>query len=121
MRNMQVLSGSQWKLCPDFKAAVRDANGGYAQYIKVAEDFAYHIPHFFTDPDAAPLLCAGAIGYRSLRLSGLKDGQNLGLTGFGASGHLVLKMVKHHYPNTKIFDFARIVKKREFSCKLGAV
>ena len=77
-------------LCPDFKAAGRDANGGYAQYMKVAEDFAYNIPHFFNESEAAPLLCAGAIGYRSLRLSGLKDGQNLGLNGFGASGHLVL-------------------------------
>ena len=89
--------------------------------MKVAEGFAYHIPHFFNDSEAAPLLCAGAIGYRSLRLSGLKDGQNLGLTGFGASGHLVLKMVKHQYPNTKVFVFARSVKEREFSGKLGAV
>ena len=89
--------------------------------MKVAEDFSYHIPHFFTDSEAAPLLCAGAIGYRSLRLSSLKDRQNLGLTGFGASGHLVLKMVKHQYPNAKVFVFARCVKKREFSGKLGAV
>ena len=81
--------------------------------MKVAEGFAYHIPHFFNDSEAAPLLCAGAIGYRSLRLSGLKDGQNLGLIGFGASGHLVLKMVKHQYPNTKVFVFARSVKERE--------
>ena len=114
------LAGNE-NLCPDFKAAGRDANGGYAQYMKVAEGFAYHIPHFFNDSEAAPLLCAGAIGYRSLRLSGLKDGQNLCLTGFGASGHLVLKMVKHQYPNTKVFVFARSVKEREFSGKLGAV
>jgi len=114
------LAGNE-NLCPDFKAAGRDANGGYAQYMKVAEGYAYHIPHFFNDSEAAPLLCAGAIGYRSLRLSGLKDGQNLGLTGFGASGHLVLKMVKHQYPNTKVFVFARSMKEREFSGKLGAV
>ena len=87
--------------------------------MKVAEGFAYHIPHFFNDSEAAPLLCAGAIGYRSLRLSGLKDGQNLGLTGFGASGHLVLKMVKHQYPNAKVFVFARSVKEREFSVNLA--
>ena len=114
------LAGNE-NLCPDFKAAGRDANGGYAQYMKVAEGFASHIPHFFNDSEAAPLLCDGAIGYRSLRLSGLKDGQNLGLTGFGASGHLVLKMVKHQYPNTKVFVFARSMKEREFSGKLGAV
>ena len=89
--------------------------------MKVAEGFAYHIPHYFNDSEAAPLLCAGAIGYRSLRLSGLKDGQNLCLTGFGASFHLVLKMVKHQYPNTKVFVFARSMKEREFSGKLGAV
>jgi len=87
--------------------------------MKVAEGYAYHIPHFFNDSEAAPLLCAGAIGYRSLRLSGLKEGQNLCLTGFGASGHLVLKMVKHQYPNTKVFVFARSVKEREFSGKLA--
>ena len=89
--------------------------------MKVAEGFAYHIPHFFNDSEAAPLLCEGAIGHRSLRLPGLKDGQNLGLTGFGSSGHLVLKMVKHQYPNTKVFVFARSVKVREFSGKLGSV
>ena len=89
--------------------------------MKVAEGFAYHIPHFFNDSEATPLLRAGAIGYRSLRLSGLKDGQNLGLTGFGASGHLILKMVKHQYPKAKVFVFARNVKEREFSGKLGAV
>jgi propanol-preferring alcohol dehydrogenase len=114
------LAGNE-NLCPDFKAAGRDANGGYAQYMKVAEGYAYHIPHYFNDSEAAPQLCAGAIGYRSLRLSGLKDGQNLCLTGFGASCHLVLKMVKHQYPNTKVFVFARSMKEREFSGKLGAV
>ena len=87
--------------------------------MKVAEGFAYQIPHLFNDFEAAPLLCAGAIGYRSLRLSGLKDGQNLGLTGFGASGHMVQKMVKHQYPNAKIFVFARSVKEREFSVNLA--
>ena len=66
------LAGNE-NLCPDFKAAGRYANGGYAQYMKVAEGFAYHIPHFFNDSEAVPLLCAGAIGYQSMRLSGLKD------------------------------------------------
>src|SRR4030042_774326 len=69
-------------LCESFTATGRDANGGYAQYMKASEQYAYPIPEVFTDSEAAPLLCAGAIGYRSLELSGLKDGQNLGLTGF---------------------------------------
>ena len=114
------LAGTE-NLCPYFKASGRDANGGYAQYMTVQEGYAYHIPNVFSDSEAAPLLCAGAIGYRSLRLTNLKDGQNLGLTGFGASGHLVLKMVRHQYPNTKVFVFARSKKEREFSGKLGAV
>lgn len=108
-------------LCPDFKATGRDVNGGYAQYMMVSEDFAYPIPALFSDSEAAPLLCAGAIGYRSLRLTGLKDGQNLGLTGFGASAHLVLKMAGYQYPKSKCFVFARSEKERSFARELGAV
>lgn len=111
----------QENLCPDFQATGRDAYGGYAEYMTVPEDFAYPIPRVFSDAEAAPLLCAGAIGYRSLRLTGLKDGQLLGLTGFGASAHLVLKMVRHTYPNMQVFVFARSEKEREFAKKLGAV
>jgi propanol-preferring alcohol dehydrogenase len=113
------LAGNE-NLCQVFEATGRDANGGYAQYMTVPEGFAYGIPDVFSDSEAAPLLCAGAIGYRSLRLTGLKDGQNLGLTGFGASGHLVLKVVKHQYPNAKVFVFARSEKERAFSRELGA-
>lgn len=114
------LEGNE-NLCRSFTATGRDANGGYAQYMTVLEDFAYHIPDVFSDSEAAPLLCAGAIGYRSLRLTGLKDGQKLGLTGFGASAHLVLKMATHRYPNSKVFVFARSAKERAFSRELGAV
>jgi propanol-preferring alcohol dehydrogenase len=108
-------------LCPDFKATGRDANGGYAEAMTVPQDFAFPIPDVFSDVEAAPLLCAGAIGYRSLRLTGLEDGQNLGLTGFGASGHLVLKMVRYRYPNSRVFVFARSPKERDFARELGAV
>jgi len=107
-------------LCMDFKATGRDTHGGYAEYMTVPEDFAHRIPERFSDVEAAPLLCAGAVGYRSLQLTGLKDGQNLGLTGFGASGHLVLKMVRYQYPTAKIFVFARSAKERAFSMELGA-
>ena len=112
---------SNENLCHDFKATGRDANSGYAQYMTVLEDFAYRIPDVFSDLEAAPLLCAGAIGYRSLRLTGLKDGRNLGLTGFGASAHLVLMMAKHKYPKSKVFVFARSEKERHFAKELGAV
>ncbi len=114
------LAGNE-NLCPEFLATGRDANGGYAQYMTVPRKFAYAIPEIFSDVEATPLLCAGAIGYRSLRLTGLKDGQRLGLTGFGASGHLVLKMVKHKFPHTEIFVSARSVEERRFALELGAV
>jgi propanol-preferring alcohol dehydrogenase len=108
-------------LCENFKATGRDVHGGYAEYMTVLEDFAYKIPDQFTDSQAAPLLCAGAIGLRSLRLTGIEDGQNLGLTGFGASAHLVLKMVRYMYPNTNVFVFARSEREREFAQQLGAI
>ncbi|MBN2688920.1 MAG: alcohol dehydrogenase catalytic domain-containing protein, partial [Deltaproteobacteria bacterium] len=73
-------SGNE-NVCPSFRATGRDAHGGYAEYTKVGEDFAYPVPDVFSDGEAAPLLCAGAIGYRSLRLTSMEDGRNLGLTG----------------------------------------
>ena len=114
------LSGQE-NLCDSFMATGRDANGGYAEFMTVSEDFAYKIPAVFSDSEAAPLLCAGGVGYRSLKLTNLKNGQNLGLTGFGASGHLVLKLVKYKYPDSKIYVFARSEKEREFALELGAV
>jgi propanol-preferring alcohol dehydrogenase len=107
-------------LCPEFKATGRDADGGYAQYTTVGENFAFPIPPVFTDAEAAPLLCAGAIGYRSLRLTGIKDGDHLGLVGFGASAHLVLKMVRHRYPQSQVFVFSRTPAERDFALELGA-
>jgi len=114
------LAGDE-NLCDNFMATGRDAHGGYAQFMTVPENFAYPIPDIFSDAEAAPLLCAGAIGYRSLRLTNLKNGQNLGLTGFGASAHLVLKMVRHKHPNTKVYVFARSTKEQDFARELGAV
>lgn len=108
-------------LCPEFRATGRDADGGYAEYMRVGRKFAYAIPELFSDEEAAPLLCAGAIGYRSLRLTGLNNGRRLGLTGFGASGHLVLKMVRYRFPETKVFVFARSAEERRFALELGAV
>lgn len=108
-------------LCKNFKATGRDKNGGYAEYMTVPAAFTYNIPDELSDEEAAPLLCAGAIGYRSLALTNLKDGERLGLTGFGASGHLVLRMAKYLYPKSEIFVFARNPNEREFALELGAV
>jgi propanol-preferring alcohol dehydrogenase len=107
-------------LCDDFKATGRDAHGGYAEYMTVPDSSIFPIPEVFSDAEAAPLLCAGAIGYRSLKLTGLRNGQSLGLTGFGASAHLVLKMAIFCYPDSKILVFARSEKEREFAMELGA-
>ena len=108
-------------LCPEFVATGRDAHGGYAQYMTVNEAFAFPIPDRFSDAQAAPLLCAGAIGYRSMALCELRDGQRLGLTGFGASAHLVLKMVRHRFPAVRVYVFARSPGEQTFARSLGAV
>ena len=76
------LSGQE-NLCPYFQATGRDINGGYAEYMKVRADFVHPIPDSLSDSEAAPLLCAGAVGYRALKLCNLSNGKNLGLTGFG--------------------------------------
>ncbi|MGC1389655.1 MAG: zinc-dependent alcohol dehydrogenase family protein [Bacteroidales bacterium] len=113
------LSGRE-NLCRGFIATGRDVNGGYAEYMTVPESFAYAIPPVFSSAQAAPLLCAGAVGYRSLKLSGIKDGWNIGLSGFGASAHLVLQIIKFRFPKTKIFVFARSENERSFARELGA-
>lgn len=113
------LEGNE-NLCVNFRATGRDADGGYAQYMKVRADFAHPLPDSISDAEAAPLLCAGAVGYRALRLSNLEDGDILGLTGFGASNHLILKMVRHKYPHASVFVFSRNAGERDFARSLGA-
>ncbi len=114
------LAGEE-NLCPAFRATGRDVDGGYAEYMTVSQEYAYRIPACFSDLQAAPLLCAGAVGYRALRLSGLQDGQCLGLTGFGASAHLVLPMVRQRFPGARVSVFARSESERAFARELGAV
>src|SRR5690606_22764381 len=94
-------------LCADFLGTGRDANGGYAEYMVVPEKYVYPIPPVFSDAEAAPLLCAGAIGYRSLQLCNIREHQVIGLMGFGASAHLVLKFMKLRYPRNIVYAFAR--------------
>jgi propanol-preferring alcohol dehydrogenase len=111
---------SDENLSPSFCATGRDVNGGYAEYMTVPEAYAYVIPAAFSDEEAAPLLCAGAVGYRALRLSNIGDGERLGLTGFGGSAHLVLQVVRHRFPRTQVFVFARDAAARQFARELGA-
>lgn len=107
-------------LAAEFVATGRDADGGYAEYMTVPERYACPIPDRFSDEQAAPLLCAGAIGYRALKLCNLSDGDRLGLTGFGASAHLVLLLARHQFPRSQCFVFARDLGQREFALELGA-
>jgi alcohol dehydrogenase, propanol-preferring len=114
------LKGNE-NLCNEFQATGRDSDGGYADYMSVHSDFVYRIPDSIKDEEAAPLLCAGAIGFRSLKLTGIENGNRLGLTGFGASAHLVLRFVKHMYPDSEVYVFARNPEERAFAIDNGAV
>jgi alcohol dehydrogenase, propanol-preferring len=105
-------------LCSEFRGTGCHVNGGYAQYTVVSEDFAYLIPERFPDAEATPLLCAGAIGYRDLVLSGIKKDQTLGLFGFGASAHIVIQIAK--YWGCEVFVFTRGEGHRSLAKKLGA-
>ena len=107
-------------LCAKFVSTGCDANGGYAEFATVPAAFAHGIPIAIDDAQAAPLLCAGAIGWRALRLTGLRDGDALGLTGFGASAHLVLQFVRERYPRSPVFVFARSAGEQAFARELGA-
>ena len=107
-------------LSPEFRATGRDVNGGYAEYMTVPEDYACIVPEVFSDQQAAPLLCAGAVGYRALKLTGIRNGDRLGLTGFGGSAHLVLQVVRHEFPETDVYVFARDPETRAFAIGLGA-
>jgi len=82
-------------LCLQARFTGYQVDGGYAEYAVVPARFAYPIPPVFSDEQAAPLLCAGIIGYRALRLSGIKPGQRLGLYGFGASAHIAIQIARH--------------------------
>lgn len=107
-------------LCPDFVATGRDRDGGYAEFIAFDERFVHPLPDALDPVLAAPLLCAGAVGHRALRLCQLQNGQALGLTGFGASGQLVIRMARHLYPDSRVAVFARNTRERALARELGA-
>jgi len=111
---------SSENISQEFVATGRDVNGGYAEYMVVHQRYAYPLPEVFSDYEAAPLLCAGAVGYRALQLARIHDGDILGLTGFGASGHLVLQLARFLYPGSPVYVFARSSEGRRFALELGA-
>ncbi len=113
--------GGNENLCEHFKATGRDAHGGYAEFMVAPAEYVHLIPDFFKDSQAAPLLCAGAVGYRALLMTGLQNGDRLGLTGFGGSAHLVLQLALFLYPDSEIYVFARKEEERKFALELGAV
>ncbi len=113
-------SGSE-NLCEKAKWTGRDVDGGYAEFTVIDENFAYPVPEQFSDAQAAPLLCAGVIGYRTLRLADIKDGEKIGLFGFGASAHIVIQIIKHKYPGSPVYVFTKTSHHAELARRLGAV
>jgi propanol-preferring alcohol dehydrogenase len=110
--------GGLENLCPEARFTGLHADGGYAEYVLANERFAFALPEAFADDIAAPLLCAGIVGYRAMRLSGVRPGERLGLFGFGASAHLVLQVARHQ--ECEIFVFTRGRRHRELALSLGA-
>ena len=108
-------------LCRQATWTGKDAHGGYAEFTVIGQDFAYPIPERFSDSQAAPLLCAGVIGYRTLRLADITDGQRIGLFGFGASAHIVIQIIKHKFPSSCVFVFTQTGQHAELAKSLGAV
>lgn len=106
-------------LCVNARFTGYDVDGGYAEYTVAPAAFCYPIPPAFSDENAAPLLCAGIIGYRAFRIAGVRPGENLGLYGFGASAHLVTQLARHRKCN--VFVFTRSEAHRAHARELGAV
>jgi len=108
----------QENLCdhPSFTGYTDD--GGYAEYISAPEDFVYSIPEIFSDEQAAPLLCAGIIGFRSLRLSEIKSGERLGFYGFGAAAHIAIQVARHW--DVQVYASTRDARHQRLALDLGA-
>ena len=107
-------------LCESAKWTGKDADGGYAEYMVIGEDFAYKLPEGFSDSQAAPLLCAGVVGYRALRLADISDGQVIGMYGFGACAHILIRVVKHKFPNSPVYVFTKTQEHIDLAKNLGA-
>jgi propanol-preferring alcohol dehydrogenase len=107
-------------LCQTAQWTGKDSDGGYAEYMVIGEDFAQNIPENFTDSQAAPLLCAGVIGYRTMRLAEINDGETIGLFGFGASAHIVIQIIKYKYPKSPVYVFTKTEEHAQLAKSLGA-
>jgi len=105
-------------LCDNPMFTGYSVDGGYAEYIVAPEDFVYPIPEGFADEQAAPLLCAGIIGFRSLRLSGVKRGSRLGFYGFGAAAHVAIQVARHW--GVEVFASTRDARHQKLAMELGA-
>lgn len=105
-------------MCEKAQFTGYNVDGGYAEYAVAHEEYAYVIPEAFSDAEAAPLLCAGVIGYRALRLSDVKPGGRLGLFGFGASAHVAIQIARHW--NCEVYVFTRSSEHMELARRLGA-
>jgi propanol-preferring alcohol dehydrogenase len=116
----EFCSEGRENLCSEFVATGRDRHGGYAELTTAPAEFVHPIPESINARYAAPLLCAGAVGNRALRLCGIEDGDALGFTGFGASGHLVIQMARALYPQSPVAVFARNPAERNLARELGA-
>lgn len=109
-------------LCENFKATGCHENGGYAQYFVISEKYAVKLPLFYKDKlaEAAPLLCGGVVGYRSIRLANIKNGENIAIWGFGSANHQVFQVIKYLYPSSKISVHTRNKDEQKLAKKLGA-
>lgn len=114
----EFCTNNQENLCERAQFTGYHADGGYAEYTVVPQDFAYELPRSFTDAAAAPLLCAGVIGYRALRRSEIQPGQRLGLYGFGGSAHIAIQVAR--YWGCEVYVFTRGDAHRELARQLGA-
>ncbi|MCM8817299.1 MAG: zinc-dependent alcohol dehydrogenase family protein [Candidatus Omnitrophica bacterium] len=112
-------TGGMENLCDNFIATGKDVHGGYAQYLVAYQDFIFKIPDDFSDVQAAPLLCAGAIGWRSLKLAEIENKKIVALFGFGASGHIVIQIAKYLYPDISVFVFTRSKEEQNLASQLG--
>jgi len=107
-------------LCESAKWTGKDTDGGYAEYMVIRQDFAYKLPDGFSDLQAAPLLCAGVVGYRALRLADISDGQVIGMYGFGACAHILIQVIKHKFPNSPVYVFTKTQEHIDLAKSLGA-
>ncbi|MFQ5407562.1 MAG: zinc-dependent alcohol dehydrogenase family protein [Anaerolineales bacterium] len=108
----------QENLCEQAMFTGYTVDGGYAEYLLAHADFAVPLPEGFSDIEVAPLLCAGIVGYRSLRLADLQPGERLGLYGFGGSGHICIQVARHW--DCEVYVFTRSADHQRHAADLGA-